>query len=400
MIQTKEYDVIVSGAGAVGLAAVLALSQQGMRVALVDPRVPSLTVGDPERAIALSEGSRRLLDEWGVWSEIKTLGCGTIRHIEVCEAQARGRVAIHGDELQLDAMGYVVEMAHVLTPMWQKVQDCADVFCPAIISQRQVEDDATVLTVLKGDEQRQLRARLLVVADGGGSPLRRMAGIGTYGWSHNRFAIVASILTAVPHHDTAYECFRNDGPLALLPMADGRLSLVWAVPPDEAMFLLECTDDVFLGALTQAIQGTPAMALGAMQACGKRGSFPLELRLAKRLTGARLVLAGNAAHTIHPVAGQGLNLGLRDVCTLSNVLNSSIGRDDPGHTVLLQQYASAQQLDVCAVSGFTEGLLSAFASQSVLAQQLRAALMFTVQPNSPWKRWFLRHAAGVAKGEG
>jgi len=394
----KDYDVIVSGAGAVGLAAVLALSQQGLRVALVDPRVPSLTAGNPERAIALSEGSRRLLDGWGVWSQIEALGCGVIRKIEVSEVMARGQVSIRSEELQLDAMGYVAEMAHILTPMWQKVQCCADLFCPATVSQRQVVDDATVLTVQYASETRQLRARLLVVADGGGSPLRRMAGIGTWGWSHNRFAIVASVLTADPHHHTAFECFRHDGPLALLPMADGRLSLVWAVPPDEAMFLLECSEDVFLGALTQAIQGTPAMALGTMQGCGKRGSFPLELRLAKQLTAARLVLAGNAAHAIHPVAGQGMNLGFRDVHTLSKVLRSEVAQEDPGYVVVLQQYASTQRGDVCAVSGFTEGLLSAFAPQSMVGQQLRAAAMFTMQPTSPWKRWFISHAAGVSGG--
>jgi len=182
----------------------------------------------------------------------------------------------------------------------------------------------------------------------------------------------------------------------LLPMADGRLSLVWAVPPDEAMFLLECSEDVFLGALSQAIQGTPAMALGAMQGCGKRGSFPLELRLAKQLTAARLVLAGNAAHAIHPVAGQGMNLGFRDVQTLSKVLHSEAAREDPGNAVVLQQYASTQRVDVSAVSGFTEGLLGAFAPQSVVGQQLRAAAMFTMQPTSPWKRWFISHAAGVS----
>ncbi len=393
----KDYHTIVVGAGAVGLASALALTQQGYRVALIAAAVPQITSSDPERAIALSHGSCKLLEQWGVWSAILGLGTGVISHIHVCDPAGKGRVSIDCQELPIAALGHVVEMGHIIAPLWQAVAASCDVFCPASVTALDETPDGIQLSLSHNDSLCLLHARLLVAADGSYSPIRKMAAMPTQGWPHNRFALVASVATEHPHHNTAYECFEHDGPLALLPMADGRLSLVWALAPSEAMRLLQCGDAAFMNTLTAAIYATPAAALGAVSSIGKRGSFPLELRLARSMAKGRVVLVGNAGHCIHPVAGQGMNLGFRDVADLTALLAQPMAQDDPAASVALQRYVAQRRLDVSLVAGFTEGLLAGFSAKHAVATAVRRCAMHAMVQKTPWKTLMLQHATGMAQ---
>jgi len=392
-----HYDMIVVGAGAVGLASALALSQQGHNVALLAASPPHTTTSDPERAIALSHGSGDLLRQWGVWSEIQALGTGLIAHIEVGEPAGKAKVSIDCQELPVDALGYVVEMGDIIAPLWAAVSACCDVFCPASVSALHETTGSIQISLMHHDTACHLQARLLIAADGSYSAIRQLAGIATHGWPHNRFALVASVATEQPHHNTAYECFQHDGPLALLPMADGRLSLVWALAPSEAMHLLQCSDLAFMKALSAAMAHTPAVALGAVSSIGQRGSFPLELRLARSMAQGRVVLVGNAGHCIHPVAGQGMNLGFRDVADLTALLAQPMAKDDPAASVVLQHYAAQRRFDIALVAGFTEGLLASFAAKHGLARTVRNMGMRAMVRKTPWKTLMLRHATGMAQ---
>ncbi|MDQ6976315.1 MAG: FAD-dependent monooxygenase [Mariprofundaceae bacterium] len=393
----KHYDIVVLGAGAVGLTSALALTQIGYRVAVVATSPPHTDSTDPERAIALSHGSCQLLGQWGVWPAIEALGTGIIAHIEVCDPTGRGRVSIHHHELPVDALGQVVEMGHIIAPIWDAVVTSCGIFCPATVAALQQNDTHVCISLIHKNAPCQIQARLLVAADGSYSPTRRWAGIATKGWPHNRFAVVTSVSTAHGHHNTAYECFGHDGPLALLPMADGRLSLVWALAANEAMRLLQCPDTLFKASLTKALRATPARTLGAVSDIGKRGSFSLELRLAQQMAKGRVVLVGNAGHTIHPVAGQGMNLGFRDVADLSALLSRETARDDPAASVLLQQYAQQRRCDVSAVASFTEGLLATFAPNHALASMARIWAMRSMVAKTPWEKRMVQHATGIAQ---
>ncbi len=388
-----SLDAIVVGGGAIGLSVALGMRAHGWQVSVLEHRQPSFEVTEPERMIALSEGSRRLLDTLGVWPDIVAQGVGRIRHIVVCEQGGRAITRLHHHELHLDALGYVVEMRQILAPMWRRLQVADMVRAPARVTALEMDEHRVRLTTRGAHGRECLQGRLLLAADGAHSQMRRLLGITTRGWPHNRFAIVASVRFSVPHDDTAYECFRRAGPLALLPMADGRFSLVWAVDAKEAAHLLRMDTQAFSNALGAALVDTPIHAsLGTIEQVGARASFPLTLQLARHLHRGRALLLGNAAHCIHPVAGQGMNLGLRDVAEWLTMMRT---RRTPDSSVCLGDYAQRRMADIAVVTSCTEGLLAVTAPECTGLRAVRAMAMRMLQPSSPLKHRLLRHAAGV-----
>jgi ubiquinone biosynthesis UbiH/UbiF/VisC/COQ6 family hydroxylase len=222
-----------------------------------------------------------------------------------------------------------------------------------------------------------------------------MAGIGTKGWDYNRFGLVLSASSEHGHNSVAYECFRESGPLAFLPMADGRFSIVWALAPAEAMRLSTMPPPLFIKKLEKAAGSDVVDRIGSITGIGKRFCFPLELTIAERYARPRLALVGNAAHTIHPVAGQGMNLGLRDAAVLAGVLSTELAFSDPGAPILMQAYAEKRRLDVAAVSGFTESLTNLFGISLPGARQVRSHALETMQKMPSVRTLLLRHAAGI-----
>lgn len=402
-----DFDVVIVGGGAIGAVLALELDRLNYSVAIVELREPLFSSTNPERVVALNDGSRCYLEALGLWKEIEAFGLGDIRHIVVTEPGNRGRFDLHADDLQSadneHALGHVVEMGHLLEPMYRALQDSSvELIAPACIEAFEVQQDQVSIQIRRDDELSTITAALLVGADGTYSQIRAMAGIGVFGWDYNRFGLVASVTTELGHQETAHECFRSSGPLAFLPLADGRFSIVWAATPAEATQLLAMDDESFIYALQKAAGASTMSKLGAVTGISKRASFPLELTIAKSFAQSRLALLGNAAHTIHPVAGQGMNLGFRDVETLIEVLARAKAQQgdasvDPGQSILMQAYAEKRRGDVMAVAGFTESMSHIFGSSVPGMKWLRGMGLDNLSSVPALADLLLQQASGLAQ---
>jgi len=394
-----QYDIVIAGGGVAGYAMALALKDTGLKVAVIEAS-PHANRNDsvslPERVVALSSGSSRLLERLGIWSQIMD-HVAAIEKIYVSEPGQGGMVYMDRDQSGRDALGYVLELPLLVQTLFEQVCQQADVYCPALVT-GMVQDEGRVRVRYKGKEREQeIQAALVIGADGTYSQIRNMAGISSLGWDHNRFGLVASVRPQQPHAGAAFECFRDSGPLALLPLDDERCTIVWVLGPEAACRQMDMDDDRFLASLNRAIGSVAGNHLGRILETGPRACFPLQLRLAKRLTGQRLALIGNAAHTLHPVAGQGLNLGLRDVDILADILSraTKAGRD-AGQRIVLAEYCDRRRLDHVALAGFTEGLNALFGNQCPPLRLLRGLGLSGLQKISPARDWLLRQAAGIA----
>jgi len=399
-LKSTQYDVTIVGAGAVGSALALQLSQMNYRVALIDANPPSYAKSNPERVIALSQGSMRYMQRLGVWDDVIRSGVGHIESIHAFEPDHAGSVDMHADEIQASALGYVLEIRQLLQPLHDAIKGNVDFIYPAkcIAMQRQAQHTELHLSTEQGAQT--LSTALLVAADGTNSHIRQLAGITTRGWDHNRIGIVASIACQHGHAALAYECFKEEGPLALLPLADGRFSLVWSVAPQHAVQLMDMDDTSFLRALAQAVGSDVIAQTGELTSLGKRACFPLELRIAKSFAQAGLALVGNAAHTIHPIAGQGMNLGLRDVAVLADVMQQDWAKDKLNGSMLAQTYAERRRLDTLAVTGFTESVLETFAHACPPMRWLRGKGLSLTQHAPSLKQVLLQQASGLGQMKG
>jgi len=404
-----EFDVVIVGAGAVGSALAIQLAELGYQVAVVDAAEPNYASSDPERVIALSYGSRCYLESLDVWQGVIDTGAGLIRHIHVSEPGNEGGVEMDVSEAELlpgsasssdmNALGYVVEMGTVLKPLHDKLQQCVTTIMPARVEEVRFGNGAeqTEVRLNEAGATRTLKTSLLIGADGTHSQIRRKAGIHTRGWDYNRFGLVLSATLKQSHQDIAYECFKESGPLAFLPMADGRYSIVWAVTPTEATRLLQMPETLFIKRLERAAGEDVIANFGPVQSIGKRFCFPLELTVAERYAMPGLALVGNAAHTIHPVAGQGMNLGFRDAAVLSEVLAEDVSRSNPGAAILMQAYSEKRRADVLAVAGFTESLVHSFGISLPPARRLRGSALETLQKMPSLRSMLLGQASGIAQ---
>lgn len=393
------HDVAIVGGGLSGAALAITAARMGLSVAIVEAQGLTAFAGiRPERVIALSCGSRRHLETLGVWQDIARAGAAPIRKVHVLEPGNRGEVGMHRGEADVDALGYVVQNAHVLGAMYQSMPEQVEIHAPAQLQSLQVHADAVHAVIRQKDGQCRIRARLLVGADGTMSRVRGLCGIGSRGWDHNRFGLVASVTPKMPHRDVAHECFRPDGPLAFLPLDAGRYSIVWTLAPREASRIGQLDDDAFLRWLEIEAGEEMRAHLGGFVEVGPRALFPFEYRVTESFTAPRVALIGNAAHTMHPVAGQGLNLGLRDVADLSGAIQRAVdGRRDVGAPVVLEEYAQKRRVDTSLVTGFTEGLNAVFCTDLLPLKVARGLGMAGMERLPKLRRWLLRHAAGLAQ---
>ena len=406
-VQTNvTFDVVIVGGGVIGVMLALELERLHYRVAVIELRAPSFSSGNPERVVALNYGSRCYLEALGLWQDIAAHGLGHIHHIVVSEPGNRGRVDLGVNNLNasdldtsdMQALGYVVEIGHVLEPMYQRLKaSSVELISPASLLNYELQSDRVSLQVQRDTMVSTITAALLVGADGSFSQVRRLAQIDTCGWDYNRFGLVASIACEHGHNDTAHECFRSSGPLAFLPLADGRYSIVWASTPAEATQLLAMDDAAFMSALERAAGADTLHQIGAIIDVSKRASFPLELSIAKTFAKPRIALLGNAAHTLHPVAGQGMNLGLRDVETLVAVLDDDVAKGDAGQSILMQAYAEKRRADVMAVAGFTESMTHIFGSTVPGMKWLRSMGLQNLSSFSGLSKLLLKQASGVGQ---
>lgn len=397
MSRRGELDVIVVGAGIAGSAMALALVRDGFEVALIEARPPPAWNAEDEvdaRVVALAPDSAALFKDLGIWSDVLAARASVYRRMHVWDALAPGQLEIDSADRGDAALGWIVEnrlLQHILWRALEKTVEGGDPLtlrCPAEVITVENERDGVLVTL--ADDTR-LRSRLLVAADGGNSPIREQLGIRTRDRDYGQRAIVAHVGTERAHESTAWQRFQPGGPLAFLPLVDGRSSIVWSVQNDDATRLLAIEDATFCAELGCALD----FRLGAITSITQRHAFPLRMRLAERYVAGRCVLIGDAAHAVHPLAGQGLNLGLRDVHNLREQLQRARSRkNDHGAAHVLRRYERERRSENTLSARSFSLIESCFGSDSISLAGLRGLALGAANRISPLKRMLGDAAAG------
>ncbi|TPG11829.1 FAD-dependent oxidoreductase [Rhodanobacter glycinis] len=391
--RAPAMDVAVVGGGMVGAAAALALARAGFRTALLEAHAPTPWSVHAEvdlRVVGLAPSSIALLDDLDVWTSIRQARAGSYAHMHVWDAESGAAIDFDAASEGRDKLGYIVENSLVQWALWQALETVGvHRLCPAQVQGFEAHEDRIQLELADGET---LAAGLLVAADGAASPLRQLAGIDTRGRDYAQRAVVAHVATERPHESTAWQRFMRSGPLALLPLGDGRSSLVWSLPEAEAQRVLALDDQAFLDELGLASD----FRLGRILATTKRAAFPLKLQLAERYQADRFVLLGDAAHAVHPLAGQGVNLGLRDVAELRDTLVAAraAGRDIGAAHVLRRYARRRRSADTLDALGF-DALARIYAWQSPALVAARGVGVCLLDRLAPLKRRLSEHAAGL-----
>lgn len=398
-MNSKHYDIVIAGGGMIGTSLALALAPLGLRVAVVEA-VARKAPGQPsfdDRSTALSRSTQRMFEAMGLWPDIVAAST-PIRGIHVSDQGRFGFSHIDADEQGVEALGYVV-INRVLGGVLQDALDGTagvDVICPARIVGLELGPDCATATVADADGQtRALSCDLLVAADGANSAVREMMGITAQKSDYGQRAVIGNLLPEKDIDFMAYERFTQQGPLAILPVADGRAGFVWTVAEDDAERIMALDDDTFLAEL----QGQFGYRLGTFSRVGKRASYPLVLSKALRLTATRSVLIGNSAHGLHPVSAQGFNLGMRDVAAIVDCIADGRSADqtfDSGNAAMLEQYASWRKSDQKKLVRFTDSLVKLFGSDRRPLRTLRniGMLGFDLVPGV--RSLFAKHTMGLA----
>jgi len=397
-VTTSQYDMAIVGGGLVGASLALALAPLGLRIALVEAVPPAAGEQHPsfdERTTALANGTVRAFRTLRVWEAMER-EAAPIRRIHVSDQGRFGSARVDAADQGLEALGYVAPNRAIGAALWQGLAQAPDVetIAPARVTGSELAGDVRVVRFDAGDESRELAAKLVVAADGMRSLVREQSGIGVERIEYGQTAITAVLVAQRFHDYVAYERFTDAGPIAILPLTDARCGMVWTVPPVEVERLLALSDEDFLHEFQRAF----GFRLGRFLRIGRRATYPLVLSQAERHSAARLAVVGNAAQGLHPIAGQGFNLGLRDAMSLAEVIADRRleGVTDPGTSGLLEDYAQWRATDRRRIVQFTDGLVRVFTTPLGAVRSLRSLglLAFDVLP--PAKSALARLSVGAA----
>ena len=391
-----DCDVAIVGGGLAGSAAALAAAAAGVRCAIIEPRAVGAPARMPLRALALSEVSRRILERVGAWRAVRERAC-PVRKIHVSEQGVFGVTRICARREGLEALGYVVTAADLLRALHQTLAATlsVSVFSPARATAVERAPDRVCVVVDTGDGTRRLRARLLVLADGGASDFSRQLGFEARTKDYRQSAIVAAVEAEAAGGNgagehVAYERFTPNGPLAVLPIGGRRRVVAWVHPEAAAAAVAALSDADFIVRLQRVL----GLRLGRLENPGQRFVYPLALRHSPGVARERSVLLGDAAHRVHPVAGQGFNLTLRDVAFLSQCAADAGG--DVGARAVLAAYQACRVRDVRRVVRFTDLLATAFVKPGRGAAYLRGAGLVALDLLPPLRRAVVRRGLGLA----
>jgi len=388
------YDVAIVGGGMVGASLACALSGRGLRIAMIEALQPAVRseAGYDDRAIALAYGTKRIFRGLQLWDQLAPEAT-PIHRIHVSDRGQFGMARMDRADEGLPAIGYVVPARVIGRVLDAAVAGNAavDSWCPATVTAVHRTDDSVRLTLAGDDVPAHLDTRLLVAADGADSRLREQFGIEHIQRDYGQTAIVTNITPQLPHNNIAYERFTATGPLALLPMSGERCAVVWTVASDQAETIMALDEADFLVQLQERF----GYRLGRLEKAGRRQAWPLRLVQARESVRERLALVGNAVHTLHPVAGQGFNLGARDIAVLAEVLVDALGAgEDPGSLAVLNRYAEWRHRDHRNVMVFTDGLARLFSLPVPALGVARSAGLLALDLLPPAKRLLTRMTMG------
>lgn len=393
-----EYDVLIAGGGLVGGSLALALRESGLRIGIIEQvfEAQRLASAAGDRALALSWGSSQILDQLGVWRDAASRKAVPIRRIHVSDRGHFGKVRLNAESLKISALGYVVRARTLEEEIARRLAATSiDLLCPARVVAVKAGNGAVHVSVMRGDESRAISARLLVAADGGNSTVRSLLEIPQRESDYGQTAIVTEVHTERANQGVAYERFTRSGPLAFLPLGNRLCSVVWTLRPGDVDELLALPEQAFC----QRLRETFGDWLGRISLATRRQSFHLKLIEAQHMVGDRVVLIGNAMHQIHPVAGQGFNLGLRDVAVLAERIGAQIEFGaDIGERRFLDDFARARKRDLTNVVQATNGLVHLFASHFPPLEAARNVGMLTLERWPSAKRLLMKYATGLGEG--
>ncbi|SNR33843.1 2-octaprenyl-6-methoxyphenyl hydroxylase [Paracoccus sediminis] len=391
-----DVDVLIAGGGLNGPTLALALAGAGLRVAVVDPRPVDARASDnfDGRAYALAVASQRLLKALGLWDGLAG-DSQPIRQVKASQGRSGEGAApffLHFDSAEIEEgpVGHMLEDRFLYRALLAAMRDRVR-HLPDLLVTGHGSTAGGVEVVLS--DGRRLRAGLLVGADGRGSGVAARAGIRRQGWGYGQTALVAAIAHERPHHGIAQQYFMATGPLAILPLPGNRSSVVWSETNANARAIAALPDDAFLDVLRPRFGDY----LGRIELAGGRFTYPLSLSLAERYVADRVALVGDAAHGVHPIAGQGLNLGLRDVAALAEVLVDAARRgEDIGSEMVLERYQGWRRFDATALALGMDGVNRLFATENPLVSAVRGVGMGIVTAVPALRRGFMRRAAGLS----
>jgi 2-octaprenyl-6-methoxyphenol hydroxylase len=388
------FDVLIVGGGMVGASLAVALKPLRLKIGLIEAynfgvaEQPSYD----DRSIALSYGSSRIYQGMGIWSKLHS-GVESIQHIHISDRGHFGAARLEAAEENVPALGYVVE-SRVLGKLLYEELDTGEIelIVPAKVFGVEQDADSVQVKIERNGVADTLQTRLLVVSDGRDSGVREMLGIGVSRSEYHQTAIIANVTTAEPHRNLAYERFTPSGPLALLPLTEGRYSLVWTHRDEDVEATMQLDDAGFLHKLQEAF----GFRQGEFTKVGQRAAYPLVLQKAVKEVVGRAVVVGNASHALHPVTGQGLNLGLRDVAQLADMLAEAARQgSDPGATDLLARYEELRRQDQQGVVRYTDTLVRVFSNDFAPLGHARAVGLMAVDRVAPLRHWNARQGMGL-----
>lgn len=389
-----QADVVIVGGGMVGAALACALAPLGLRVLVVESSAKE-SFEEQEydlRVSAVTSASKRLFQDIGAWQTMVNRRVFPYEHMHVWDATGSGEIHFDAAELGEAALGFIIENRVIQSGLLAAAEKHDNISYLYNASPKMIDvyADRAVIQLRNGDE---MSARLIVGADGAASWVRQQMGVSTRGWSYGQKGIVATVTTSQSHQNTAWQRFMPSGPLAFLPLADKACSIVWSVNEDKANHLLQLDEIDFLEALNNAMGESP---LGRVTEISKRAAFPLRLQHALNYCKPRQVLVGDAAHSIHPLAGQGVNLGFLDVIELADQISQAVttGRDI-GEYLLLRRYERARKGENLAMMALMDGFKRLFSNSVAPVVWLRNIGLNITDHSGPVKHAMVRRAMGL-----
>ncbi|WP_269790190.1 UbiH/UbiF family hydroxylase [Stenotrophomonas sp. Iso1] len=392
MSRRGQWDAVIVGGGVVGGACALALAKEGLQVALVEGREPPQWSSQrPDlRVFAFAADNAGLLESLGVWSQVERGHARAYRRMRVWDAAGGGDLTFDADTLGRRELGWIVENGLLVDRLWAALPAAGvQLYCPARVES--MEQDAQGVR-LRLDDGRRVEASIAIAADGAESTLRTLAGLDVSWHDYGQRGVVAYVDSDLPNEDTAWQRFLDTGPLAVLPYDKRRSSIVWTLPDAEAERVLALDDDRFNRELTNAFAGR----LGQMRVVSPRAAFPLRRQLAKNYVAGRVITLGDAAHVVHPLAGQGVNLGLRDVAGLRDLVRTALQRrQDWSAPHRLQRWARTRRSENTVAAYSFDAINKVFSNDEMHLTLARGALLGLAGRMPPLLSLFWKRASGL-----